>query len=629
MVKVIRQGVYYEEGRLVKESQAFMTSDKKAKAIGNTATAALLAAHTKKGALCADVFAAEEEEYANVVRAADKLGVERFPRRTYLFADPWGDCDFSLSAAKKFGAELVSEVSTASEAYLRECAVAGGELLFGTNVYACGALGALSVVCGGGRLLQMVLGEQVPVPQKACVAVLFRGKPKKGVGPTDVALAIERALIRAGDFGRDKILECLGAGNLSMDFRIGVDTRLSELCYATLWETDDVTREYFAVHGREGDYKPVAPVQPAYYDGGVTVDLGKIEPMISLGNEIYTVNELNADPFNGLRLAEAKAEKALGYPLDFSYALHGGKISVSGAGIDRFASSYETLAEVAEIMRGGHIGVGCVCSFYPSSAAVLRSLAESGVLATLLDEGFTPENGGSANTDGLYACDGSDAEVILDARTIAASLKCGALTPATEVAYAKRWKKAAFDGACYAGSVYHGSGLPQAVEIDYVDRVPMPDLAPLPEHLILGLITAEELARETSPYPDSSVLPAGTVSARAILLDGAEIGWSEALALRECGVAAAISKSFSAAAKKNLIQWGVLPLTYGRSDLKAGRYVLIKNCRAAVSGTEESVAATVLSKGKPYAVAFKLGALTDGERELLQTGGLTNIERRV
>ena len=45
MVKLIKQGVYYTEGRVVKEAQAFFTSDKKEAAVRNTLSYAILKAH--------------------------------------------------------------------------------------------------------------------------------------------------------------------------------------------------------------------------------------------------------------------------------------------------------------------------------------------------------------------------------------------------------------------------------------------------------------------------------------------------------------------------------------------------------------------------------------------------------
>ena len=63
MVKVIKQGVYYQSGKLEKESQAFMTSDKKDKAVKNTLSYAILKAHGGKvltfDSLISDVSAPE------------------------------------------------------------------------------------------------------------------------------------------------------------------------------------------------------------------------------------------------------------------------------------------------------------------------------------------------------------------------------------------------------------------------------------------------------------------------------------------------------------------------------------------------------------------------------------------
>ena len=45
MIKLIKQGAYYMEGKIVKEQNAFMTSDKKDKAVKNTLSYAILKAH--------------------------------------------------------------------------------------------------------------------------------------------------------------------------------------------------------------------------------------------------------------------------------------------------------------------------------------------------------------------------------------------------------------------------------------------------------------------------------------------------------------------------------------------------------------------------------------------------------
>ena len=64
-----------------------------------------------------------------------------------------------------------------------------------------------------------------------------------------------------------------------MDYRNGIDVMTTETtCLSSIWETDGKTEEYFRDHNRAEAYKRLAPAEPAYYDGAVTIDLGKVEP---------------------------------------------------------------------------------------------------------------------------------------------------------------------------------------------------------------------------------------------------------------------------------------------------------------------------------------------------------------
>ena len=69
----------------------------------------------------------------------------------------------------------------------------------------------------------------------------LEGKPRDGVGPQDVALAIIRAVFKNG-FVQNKVMEFVGPGigNLSVDFRNGIDVMTTETtCLSTIWRTDE------------------------------------------------------------------------------------------------------------------------------------------------------------------------------------------------------------------------------------------------------------------------------------------------------------------------------------------------------------------------------------------------------
>ena len=90
-----------------------------------------------------------------------------------------------------------------------------------------------------------------------------------------MALAIIRAVFAKG-YVKNKVMEFVGPGiaSLRQDTRNAIDAMTTETtCLSSIWETDEVTQRFLAVHGRAADYKKLAPADLAYYDGVVEVDL--------------------------------------------------------------------------------------------------------------------------------------------------------------------------------------------------------------------------------------------------------------------------------------------------------------------------------------------------------------------
>ena len=55
--------------------------------------------------------------------------------------------------------------------------------------------------------------------------------------------------------------------NLSADYRNGIDVMTTETtCWSSIWQTDDVTKEYFVQHNRPEAYQELKPADVAYYD---------------------------------------------------------------------------------------------------------------------------------------------------------------------------------------------------------------------------------------------------------------------------------------------------------------------------------------------------------------------------
>ena len=325
------------------------------------------------------------------------------------------------------------------------------------NRQSCGgALGAL--VLRADAQEARADGKSVALSGIETVVVFLKGKLRKGVGPLDIALSILAATKKSGLLN-NKILEFVGGGvsALSMEYRLAVDKfiRASE-CLATVWETDEKTQEFFVAHGRAGDYKELKAEQPAYYDGGVSVDLSRVEPMIALPylkTNIYELKDFLSRPEELLRRAEEACEKTTGEKVDLLSAFREGKVFAGGAAVPE--AEYETAAEVAEILRGKGVGKGAYfVRLSPASLPVYKCLAENGYLSLLAAEGVSvnaPDDDMS-KSDSLVVYHGvEEGGFLMDARSLAATaLNGGAIASALGAEYVKRIKKYKYDGEVYS-----------------------------------------------------------------------------------------------------------------------------------------------------------------------------------
>ena len=739
MVKLIKQGVYYMDGRIVKESQAFFTQDKKEEAVKNTLSYAILKAHNagdeENLKIRFDAIASHDITYVGIIQTAKASGLTSFPIPYTLTNCHNSLCAvggtineddhvFGLSAAQKYGGDYVPAHLAVIHQYMRECAAKCGAMILGSDSHTrYGALGTMAVGEGGPELVKQLLKQTYDVKRPPVIAVYLKGRLRKGVGPQDVAIALVKAAFASG-FVKNKILEFVGPGiaNLSMDYRIGIDVMTTETtCLSSIWETDEKTHEYFAIHGREGDYKELKVTQPAYYDGAVTIDLSRVEPMIALPfhpSNAYTIREFLANPVEILKKVEEQGRKIKG---DDSFTLtdkvRDGKVYVDQGVIAGCAGGgYENVAEAAEILRGGSVGTGAFAlSVYPASQPVYKALTEGGYVSTLFDAGVivktafcgpcfgagdVPANNALSirhttrnfeNREGSKPAQGQLAAVaLMDARSIAATAaNGGVLTSALDYNYNKRIRKYRFDGKIYENRVYHGVGNPDpAAQLVYGPNIAdWPEQIALDKNLLMKVVsvlkdpvtTTDELipSGETSSYRSNPMKlaefalsrkdPGYVARAKAVMAD--EKARRETGALPEevskdlggfvpgegtiygsvvvsnkpgdgsareqaasCqrvlgGVANICIEYATKRYRSNLINWGMLPFTTKKIDLKVGDYLCIPNIADAVATGEERVVAKVISGGKTHDIALELGTLTAEERKILLAGCLINYNK--
>ena len=229
---------------------------------------------------------------------------------------------FGLTCAKRYGGIYVPPHQAVIHQFAREMLAGGGKMILGSDSHTrYGALGTMAMGEGGPELVKQLLSRTYDINMPGVVGIYLKGKPEKGVGPQDVALAIIGEVFANG-YVNNKVMEFVGPGveNLSADFRIGIDVMTTETtCLSSIWKTDDKIKEFYEIHQRPEEYKELAPGAVTYYDGMVEVDLSAVKPMIAMPfhpSNTYTIEELNANLDDILADVEKKALVSLDGAVD-------------------------------------------------------------------------------------------------------------------------------------------------------------------------------------------------------------------------------------------------------------------------------------------------------------------------
>ena len=505
MIKLIKKGVYYSGGKLVRAKSADMAAKEK------TVAYKILSAHNVSGdnaklKIKFDEITSHDITYVGIIQTAKASGLQRFPIPYTLTNCHNSLCAvggtineddhvFGLSAAKKYGGAFVPPHIAVIHQYMREMrAFAGGMILGSDSHTRYGALGTMSIGEGGPELVKQLLGKTYDIDMPEIVAVYLKGRLRKGVGPHDVALALVKETFKSG-FVKNKILEFIGGGikKLSMEERNGIDVMTTETtCLSSIWETDEKTRDYYALHGRAGAYKELKAEDGAYYDRAVVIDLSKVEPMIALPfhpSNAYTIKDFLSRPYELLKECEDAGNKLLPAgkgKFKLTDKIKDGKVYVEQGVIAGCAGGmYENIAEASNILGDAAINNGeFTLDIYPSSQPVYKSLVDEGYIGKLMENGAVvktafcgpcfgagdvPQNNGLSirhttrnfeSREGSKPSDGQlSAVALMDARSIAATAKNGgAITSAMDVIYSDKIKKYRFDDKIYKARVFNAVG---------------------------------------------------------------------------------------------------------------------------------------------------------------------------
>ena len=571
MIQLFSEGAYLVDGTtLVKESEAGALKQLVGEAVSkedaakNTIAYGILRDHNTSGnmeklQIKFDKLTSHDITFVGIIQTARASGIEKFPV-PYVLTNCHNslcavggtinedDHMFGLTAAKKYGGVYVPPHQAVIHQFAREMLAGGGKMILGSDSHTrYGALGTMAMGEGGPELVKQLLNRTYDINMPGVIGIYLKGKPVKGVGPQDVALAIIGAVFEKG-YVNNKVMEFVGPGvsNLSADFRIGVDVMTTETtCLSSIWRTDDKIKEFYEIHGRSEDFKELNPGKVAYYDGIVEVDLDKIKPMIAMPfhpSNTYTIEEVNANLDDILADVEKRALVSLDGAVDYSLRdkVRDGKLYVDQGIIAGCAGGgYENICAAANILKGASIGSDeFTLSVYPASTPIYMELVKNGAVADLMQTGAivktafcgpcfgagdTPANNAFSirhstrnfpNREGSKLQNGQISSVaLMDARSIAATAaNKGYLTPATDVEASDFIPKYHFDKTIYDNRVFDSKGVADpSVEIQFGPNIKdWPEMSALPQNMLLKVVseihdpvtTTDELipSGETSSY---------------------------------------------------------------------------------------------------------------------------------
>jgi aconitate hydratase len=229
-----------------------------------------------------------------------------------------------------------------------------------------GGMGAIYFGAGGYDVaLAMATGEYV-IPMPEVVQVHLAGALPDGVMAMDVILKMLSIMGVKG--GKGKVFEYTGPGvaSLSLTERATITNMGAEMGASTsIFPSDERTHDYLDSRGRGDDYRPLAADEGAQYAGRIDIDLSALEPLIAIYPSPGSVERV-ADHI-GTRVHQVCVGSCTN-------------------------SSFENIAGFAEVLKGQRVAVDTL--LYPGSRAVAMQLANAGYLTSLFASGVrVMENG--------------------------------------------------------------------------------------------------------------------------------------------------------------------------------------------------------------------------------------------
>ena len=238
-----------------------------------------------------------------------------------------------------------------------------GKTLLGSDSHTPtgGGIGMLAMGAGGLDVAVAMGGGTYYIPMPTIVKIELKGRLRPWVAAKDIILEVLRIMTVKGGVG--KIVEYCGEGvkSLSVPERATITNMGAELGATTsIFPSDETTRAFLKAQGREDDFTPLSADDDAVYDEEIVIDLSALKPnaaMPHMPDKVKTVEEIG--------------------PIKIDQVCIGSCTN----------SSLYDMMKVAAILRGKTVAPTVSLSIAPGSKQVLTMLAENGALADMIAAG--------------------------------------------------------------------------------------------------------------------------------------------------------------------------------------------------------------------------------------------------
>ena len=493
-------------------------------------------------------------------------------------------------------------------------------------------VGALAIGAGGLDVACAMAGKPFTIVKPKVVGVKLNNKLRAGVSAKDIIIYLIGKMTVKG--GVNKIIEYYGDGvkSLSVPERATICNMGAELgATSSVFPSDEITKEFLKLQKREKDYVELSRDLDSIYDEDIEIDLDKLEPLASAPSS----------PDNVKRVEDLKNIKV-------DQVLIGSCTN----------SSYYDFVKVASILKGKTVHKDVSLGIAPGSKQVLQMITENGILSVLLEAGARILEtacgpcigmGQSPKTDGVslrtfnrnfYGRSGTNsANVYLVSPEVAAlSAVKGDISSPVDMKVDKFSMDVKYpinDSLLYYPKYESevimgpnikpipkfkpiGNKFDAKVMISLDDNITTDHIMPAGAKVLPYRSNIEKISEFVFSSIDQDFSKRCLENGEGVIVAKSNYGQGSsrehaAIAPRYLGIKAVIASSFARIHKKNLINFGILPIEL---DIEAD---LLDDIN--ISYDNKNIKVTNKTKNKVYERPLDL---TEEEMKLIEVGGLLN-----